>query len=290
MITPKPLAPGEFLLDWSFDKIDPAAALRAGARGAFRYSAGAASDPKHPSYPSVAKKLITPREFARFIAVGAHILASDEWYATRPTEGPAAAVDDANAACTLWHNCGLARGASISVAIDFALSAEHFPQVDAYLDAYAKVAAGYGYQLVQAYAGTPYLRHRLGTITPPVNGYGHRPSAGSWSDDGLPYQPNTKTRRRRARLVRRALEVTPARVWQDGNTWAHGGADEDLILRVPVGSHQEALAGNPKPPPPPPPPPHHLRPARFLVSPDHHYRLGIDDSGAIFTEKDGKRL
>lgn len=254
------LDPGTIGLDWSYSRPALAVAYQSGARFVLRYSAGAASDPGHPSHALNAGKLITPTEHAALLAAGFDVIANDEWYESRVTEGSAAGRQDGAAALRLWRSCGHAKGSTIYVSWDQGVSASKFPAVAAYL--YGFRAALAGYYKVDLYAGTPALRDMLrrGLIR-----YGWRPNAGSWSGDGLPYQPDTSTPAKRAALVQQALKATPAHIWQTGNYWFNKSADENVIVRSPVGSHLEALAtvkpvprhrrgpGNPAPVKPPTP-------------------------------------
>lgn len=239
------LAPGDLGIDYSYGRPSLSAAVKAGAKFVLRYSAGAASAPSHPSHSANAGKLITPSEFRAILAAGLDIIANDEWYTTRITEGGTAGRQDGAAALALWRSCGLARGASIYVSWDAAVVSSRFASVAAYLVAYQKALAGY--YLVDMYAGTPALRDML---TRKAIRYGWRPNAGSWSNDGLPYQPNVSTPARRAALVAQALKATPAHIWQTGNYWFDKTADENILVRVPVGSHREAATPAPTPPAP----------------------------------------
>ncbi|HET6915398.1 MAG TPA: glycoside hydrolase domain-containing protein [Acidimicrobiales bacterium] len=252
------LQPGDLGIDWSFATLQPQAVKKAGAKFVIRYSAGAASDPRSGSHSSVEGKLITPAEFQALVTAGLDVIANDEWYETRITEGASAGDADAKAAGALWKSCGLAQGASIFVSWDSAPVRSKFLAVARYARAYSKALAQYGY-LLDGYAGTPFLRF---AIKHALYRYGWRPNAGSWSNDGIPYQPDMTTPDKRAAFVRLACRKTPAHIAQTGNYWFGNQADEDVILRVPVGSHLEALAGDrpkrhPKPKPDPHPRAHH---------------------------------
>ena len=69
--------------------------------------------------------------------------------------------------------------------------------------------------------------------------FGWRAMADSWSGNGDWYQPGGDWLASAQRLA----EVSPAHLGQNGNRWYDGEADEDVILRLPVGSHLEAVAG-----------------------------------------------
>jgi hypothetical protein len=169
---------------------------------------------------------------------------------------------------------------------------------DAYLRAYRTALAGY-YRL-GGYAGTVYLRHALAAK---IIDYGWRPNAGSWSNDGLPYQPDTSTAAKRQLLAVAALKATPAAIWQTGNYWWSKGADECMILR-PAGSHLQALgvkapvvaakpakpAPKPAPKPTPHPAPHYPAPAgnaKALVSTDRGWAYIPTDDGRIDVRHNG---
>lgn len=226
------LTAGALGIDYSMARPAHAEIAHAGGRFVVRYSAGAGMAHNPATHP----KLITPPEFTQLLANGFDVIANSEWYETRVTEGAPAGAADGQADLALWRSCGLARGASIYVSWDTLPVQAVWPDVDAYLAAYDKALGGYYH--VDAYAGTPYLRHALakGLIR-----YGWRPNAGSWSNDGLPYQPDTSTPAKRAALVAAAAKATPARIWQTGNYWFSRSADENLIIRGPVGSHYDAL-------------------------------------------------
>lgn len=256
------LAPGDLILDWSDARLDPAAVARAGAAAGIRYSAGAATDPRNPSHGANAKKIITDREFARFEQAGLDLLAVDEWYATRAQEGAAAGELDGKAAAAHWRRCGYAEHAAIYSAWDTAPVPALWPAVDAYSARFEHVIREEGGYQFGTYAGSPYLAHRAAKFGA---GALWRPMAPAWSNDGLPWRPNTRTARRRRKLVAAALQATPARIVQNGNTWYGLGADENLVIKVPIGTHREALAGRHHQPPPAPHPQPHPRGAHRLV-------------------------
>ncbi len=237
------LTAGSVGIDYSSARPSLTEAVNSGATFVLRYSAGAANHPNNPSHAKNADKLITPGEFAELIAAGLDVIANSEWYETRITEGAAAGDEDAAADLALWRSCGLAEGSSIYVSWDASPDPGQWPAVDAYLQAYE--ARLHGYYHADCYAGTPYLHHAKAAN---IVRYGWRPNAGSWSNDGLPYQPADHGRP----LLGQARDSTLAAIWQTGNWWFGQNADEDLILRVPCGSHRQQS----HPPAPPPPPPH----------------------------------
>lgn len=243
------LKPGDILIDYSYGRPSLAGAARSGAKGAIRYSAGLASDPGHPSHHLNAGKLISPGEFAAILAAGLDVVANDEWYESRVAEGYAAGYADGQAALKVWKSCGLARGATIYVSWDTFPAQANWVKVGRYVRGFRKALGGQ-YD-VDAYAGTGFLKW---AISKALVKYGWRPNAGSWSGDGLPYQPDTSTAAKRLALVQLGRSKTPAHIWQTGNYWFNKTADENLVLRTPVGSHLEAVAAS-KPTPVPPPVP-----------------------------------
>lgn len=234
------LAPGDLLIDFSglrLDEAKVAAFVKANGKGFIRYSAGAASDPGNPNHSAVAWKLISPAEF-KFLTQHGDVIANDEWFESRVTQGWSAGHADGLAAARLWKQCGLGRGATIYVSWDQFPAKASWVKVGRYVRGYRKALAGY--YNIDAYAGTGFLRW---AIKNKFIRFGWRPNAGSWSVDGLPYQPDTSTPAKRAALVKLARSKSPAHLWQTGNYWFDKNADEDLVVRVPVGSHFEALAG-----------------------------------------------
>jgi hypothetical protein len=211
---------------------DPA---RSGARFIVRYSAGAASDPSHPSHEAVSWKLCGLGELRDIVAAGYDFVANSEWTASRATEGARAGAEDGAADRTFWSDRGLARGASIYVSWDTGQpSSDRHPQLAAYLAAYERALGGKYH--ADLYAGDIAISAMLdlGRIR-----YGWRAMADSWSGNGDFYQPGTRWKA----AARRLAEVSDAHVWQNGNRWYDDGADEDVILKLPIGSHNEALAG-----------------------------------------------
>jgi hypothetical protein len=226
------LNPGDLGIDFSDAAIAPAQAKKDGAAFALRYSAGAGN-----ASPKTQHKLCKPGEIPAFEAAGEDFVANSEWYESRITEGAAAGAADGAADLGFWKMRGYAKGATIYVSWDAHPDPKLFDAVAAYLNAYG--AALGGYYKVGLYGGTPALREMLrrGVVSKTW-----RSNAGSWSDDGLPYQPSTSTAAKRAALVALALAATPANLWQTGNYWYSKGADENLVLRAPIGSHLEAKA------------------------------------------------
>lgn len=240
-MTYRPLQPGDLGIDYSGAHPAPATTVTNGGRFILRYSAGVGN-----SQPSTAWKLCGPHEIAHAVAAGLDFIANSEWYATRITEGKTAGAADGHADLAFWQSRGLARGATIYVSWDSDPSRAKWRKVDAYLAAYGNALNGF--YRVDCYAGTKYLRHAL---RKKLIRYGWRPNAGSWSGDGLPYQPSKQ--QIADLLLGKAQSATPAHIWQTGNYWYGKTADENVILRAPVGSHLEAVhATDPAPTPIPP--------------------------------------
>lgn len=224
---------GDVGVDYSGLRPDPAQLVKDGAKFILRYSAGAGN-----ADPATQWKLCGPGEINAALAAGLDFVANCEWYESRITEGADAGAADGAADLDFWQTRGLNKGASIYVSWDANPDPAKWPLVDAYLTAYNKALAGH--YRVDCYAGTPYLKHAKakGLIR-----YGWRPNAGAWSGDGLPYQPANHG----IDNITDALAATPAHIWQTGNYWYSKNADENVILRSPVGSHRDAAAVPPKP-------------------------------------------
>lgn len=224
--------PGTLGLDWSGARPASSDVYRNGARLVTRYSAGVGN-----TQPATQWKLCRKGEIADHIKAGLDFLANSEWYESRITEGAAAGLADGKADLAFWRSRGYAKGAGIAVSWDADPVRSRWDAAVAYLRAYGQGLGGY--YVVGAYAGTPFLRYALskGVIV-----FGWRPNAGSWSNDGLPYQPSTRTAAERSALVARAVAATPAHLLQTGNYWYSKGADENLVLRSGLPTHRAALA------------------------------------------------
>jgi len=206
---------------------DPA---RSGAKFVIRYSAGAGNDRRGTQW-----KLCGTDELRRLLAAGYDVIANSEWSASRVTEGAAAGTADGAADLAFWKARGLAKGASIYVSWDAGKpNHDRHAGLAAYLAAYGKALADHYH--VDLYAGDLAIADMLkrGLIR-----YGWRAMSDSWSSNGRFYMPgsNWKT------VAAKVAKVSPAHIWQNGNRWYKGEADEDVILRLPVGSHREALSG-----------------------------------------------
>jgi LysM repeat protein len=212
-----------------------AAPARQGAKFIMRYSAGAASAPTHPSHASVAWKLCGADELNQIVAAGYDFLANSEWTTGRITQGGAAGEEDGLADRKFWSHRGLARGASIYVSWDEAQPAtDKHGKVAEYLLAYQDALDGKYH--ADLYAGDVAISAMLdrGVIR-----YGWRAMSDAWSGNGSFFQPGTNWKA----VAQQVAQVSEAHLWQNGNAWFHGGADEDVILKLPIGSHLEALGG-----------------------------------------------
>jgi glycoside hydrolase-like protein len=223
-------------IDYAGARPDPADVAKNGGKFILRYSAGAASATSHPSYDDVKWKLCGPGEIAAAVKAGLDFIANSEWYQSRVTEGASAGKADGTADLAFWKSRGLAKGASIYVSWDEGQPATgKHGALAAYLTAYEKALGGY--YRADLYAGDVALAAMLAKE---LIRYGWRAEADSWSADGSYYKPGTTWKTVAAKVA----TVSPAHIWQDGNTWYSNGADEDVILRLPVGSHLEALQGD----------------------------------------------
>lgn len=212
---------------------------RWGGKFVIRYSAGAGNHVEATQW-----KLCRPDEFRALVAAGYDVIANSEWYESRATEGAAAGKADGAADLAFWKSCGLAKGASIYVSWDEGQpDASKHDELAAYLRAYEQALGGYYH--VDLYAGDVAIAAMLkaGVIR-----YGWRAMSDSWSDNGSFYMPGSGWKAEAAKVAK----VSPAHIWQNGNRWYNGQADENVILRTPVGSHLEA-GKSPQPGPKPKP-------------------------------------
>ena len=206
---------------------DPA---KFGAKFIIRYSAGVGNDNANTQW-----KLCGRNELHSLVAAGYDFVANSEWTEGRIEEGATAGREDGLADLAFWQSRGLARTASIYVSWDRGQPnvAQH-NAVAQYLAAYDAALGGYYH--VDLYAGDVAIAamQRANVIR-----YGWRGMADSWSGNGDWYQPGDDW----LAAAKRLAEVSPAHLAQNGNRWYDGQADEDVILRLPVGSHLEALTG-----------------------------------------------
>lgn len=288
--------PGDKGCDYSAFRLKPGqTAQKEAGKFVTRYTAGAATNPAHPSHYLNAAKIITPSEFKAIIALGWDIVANDEWYTNRVTEGYQAGLQDGAASGHMWHACGLAKGSSIYCSWDEFPAANKFNAVGQYLLGFQKAIDPFGY-FVDLYAGDPALRAMQARH---IIRYGWRPEADSWSGKASFYRTGN---------WQAVAKVSPAHVWQNGYTWFNNQADEDVVLRAPIGSHRDAIqAAHPSNPTPPPikppapapspapapkpvpaptpapvPAPHPVPDApRLLLSPNGQHSLIVSDEGHL---------
>lgn len=205
--------------------------VRFGAKFIIRYSAGAGN-----SNPATQWKLCGSDELRAAIGAGLDFVANSEWTEGRIEEGAAAGHADGLADLAFWQSRGLARAASIYVSWDRSQpNVGMHAAVTQYLTAYEAALGGYYH--VDLYAGDVAIAAMLDAR---VIRYGWRAMADSWSNNGSWYQPEGNW----LDTAKRLAEKSPAHLVQNGNRWYDGEADENVILRLPVGSHLEALAAS----------------------------------------------
>lgn len=203
-----------------------------------RYSAGAGNTAHATQW-----KLCEIDELHKLLALGYDFVANSEWSEDRIESGAAAGRADGIADLAFWKARGLAKGSSIYVSWDKASSPHLYDAVDAYLAAYNTALAGYYHGDLYGDDKAIAEMKRRGRIR-----YGWRSMSDSFSDDGHFYRPGSDW----ADAATKVAAVSQAHVWQDGNTAFSGGADEDVILRLPIGSHLEQAGGSTTPAPRPP--------------------------------------
>ncbi|BCJ39812.1 hypothetical protein GCM10010168_26720 [Actinoplanes ianthinogenes] len=203
-----------------------------GAKFIIRYSAGAGSKLAKTQW-----KLCGKDELRRLLDAGYDVIANSEWYESRVTEGREAGAADGAADLAFWRKRGLARGASIYVSWDEGQPNRHeHDRLAAYLTAYQKALDGrYHVDLYAGDVAIAAMRSR-GLIR-----YGWRAMSDAWSDNGHFYKPGADWRD----YAEKVRQVSKAHIWQNGNRWFKGQADENVILRLPVGSHREAAGEAP---------------------------------------------
>lgn len=217
-------------IDYSALRPDPHDVAANGARFVIRYSAGAESGTARMQW-----KLCGSGEIAAAVAAGLDFVANSESYGERPTEGAASGRADGAADREFWQSRGLAEGAAIYVSWDADPQPAQYDAVAAYLSAYGEALGG-AYR-VGLYGGDHAIAEmrRRGVIA-----FGWRSMSDAFSADGSYYQPGARWQEVAAEVA----AVSSANLWQDGNRWYGSQADEDVVLRPPIGSHLEA-AGMP---------------------------------------------
>lgn len=204
---------------------------KSGAQFMIRYSAGAGNADADTQW-----KLCGGDELRALVAAGYDFIANSEWAEGRIEAGAAAGSADGLADLAFWQSRGLAQTASIYVSWDRGQpNPGQHAAIAEYLTAYEAALGGYYH--VDLYAGDLAI---AAMQQAKVIRYGWRAMSDSWSGNGDFYQPGDGW----LASAKRLAEVSPAHLAQNGNRWYDGQADEDVILRLPVGSHLEALAGS----------------------------------------------
>jgi hypothetical protein len=240
-------AAGTYGID-SASSVDGAVAFQTGSRFQLRYSAGAGN-----SVSATQWKLCKPGEIASILATGQDFVANSEWYEDRVTEGAAAGDQDGAADLAFWSSHGLAPGSTIYPSWDRDPDPAKYQAVADYLGHYNAALRG-EYVGNGMYAGADALRYlqQHGLIQ-----HAWIPEATSWS--GLPgwyYQPTKAQLAETTAAVAKLVPGIASSIWQNGNHWFNGQADEDIVVvGGPIGSHNEAKGGAPAPTPPPAPAP-----------------------------------
>ncbi len=202
---------------------------RFGATFVVRYSAGVGNNVSATQW-----KLCGRSELHSLVGAGLDFIANSEWTEGRVEEGAAAGHADGLADLAFWQSRGLARTASIYVSWDRGQpNPGAHAAVAQYLAAYEAALGGYYH--VDLYAGDVAIAAMLHAH---VIRYGWRAMADSWSGDGSWYRPGNNW----LNAAKQLATKSPAHLVQNGNVWYGGQADENVVLRLPVGSHLEALA------------------------------------------------
>lgn len=196
-------------------------------RFCFRYSAGVGN-----VSPKTQWKLCEIDEIHRIVADGCDFVANSEWYGDRITEGAQSGFADGTADLQFWKARGLNKGAVIYVSYDAPQPIpSEYANIASYLRAY-KDALG-GYYRVGIYAGDTVIRYVLALK---ITTFAWRAMSDAWSDNGNYYMPGSAWRTT-AEMVQK---VSQACIWQTGNNWdGNSEIDQDVILRLPIGSHLE---------------------------------------------------
>lgn len=202
-------------IDYSFARPGLAEAVKDGAAGAFRYIC--------PDLPNTHGKILTAAERDAILHAGLDLVLNFEWYATRCLEGHAAGLEDGKTALAMARALGYPAGAAIYFSVD--TDTHNYAAIDAYFAAVWSVLAGH--YAVGAYGSYDVVAHLLAKG---LAKFGWQTLA--WSN---------------------GKRDPGAVVYQDGASWFHGSADEDLVTG-PVGSWKQT-APTPTPPKPPTPTP-----------------------------------
>lgn len=243
--------------------------------GVMRYSSGAGN-----TVDATQWKLCKLGELHSLVALGYDVIANSEWTINRIEAGATAGHVDGVADLAFWKARGLAKGASIYVSWDKASSSSKYDAVAAYLAAYESALAGYYHADLYGDDEAIAEMKRRGRIR-----YGWRSMSDSFSNDGKFYRPGSNW----ATAATKVAAVSQAHIWQDGNTAFNNGADENVILRLPIGSHLEqgAVATPPVSVPPKAPTPPKAPPAK---APTKTYYVKAGDSMSSIAAAHGMTL
>lgn len=208
-----------------------------GLKFIMRYSAGVASNPSHADHHRNAWKLCGLDEIKNAVAAGVDFVAISEWYQTRVLEGYNKGFADGTADLAFWKARGLAKGAAIYYAFDASQPAvASHAGLGEYLRGVAE--AQQGYYVPALYAGNTAVdaMFAAGRIR-----FGCLAMSRAWSP-GIPftYKPGLNN----VNDAKKIAPLTRACLLQNGNRHWGTSTDEDIILRLPIGSHMEAIRHN----------------------------------------------
>lgn len=210
-------------IDFSGARPGARAIKAAGAEGVLRYISA--------NVPSTAWKRATKTELQSYLSAGIDVILNFEWYEGRMLEGARAGAIDGKTALSAAKSLGYPKGATIYFSHD--TSARNDTAVKAYLKAAETAMLGYyevdiysGYYVVEMALSAGRARYGWQTL--------------AWSNG----------------------KIGRAHLYQNGKMWFAKGADEDVVLRKPLGSWLETLIARtpvnkptPKPVPKPVPKP-----------------------------------
>jgi hypothetical protein len=227
-------------IDFADAHVDLNDAKQQGAKFIIRYSAGAASVEGHPSYDAVKWKLCGLDEIHNAVAAGLDFFANSEWTVDRVTQGYAAGKEDGVADLAFWKARGLNPGSAVYYSWD---KTQPDPSKYSGLKDYLRGVedAFSGYYEVGLYAGDMAIEVMMNSG---VIKFGWLAMSESWSSPlRFTYKPGNKWYESAQVIVGQ----TRANIFQNGNTWYGGGADENVILHIPAGSHLTATGSVPAP-------------------------------------------
>lgn len=252
------LAVGNKLIDFSGLRPSVASLKANKCPGVFRYLA----PPKSVS-PASQWKIITKAEFDSYIKAGIEVHLNWEWYQGRMLEGAKAGTQDGAYAYAAARALGYAKGATIYLSHD--TSTRNDLQCAAYIRAFFAAQKGY-YEARAPYSGIGMVEamHKMGL------------AVRIWQT--LAWSNGKKS--------------AYANVYQNGHTWYNKQADEDVVMKLPLGGHLATLAATkPVVPPKPVPKPVALpytagAHQNLLTDLSRRYALVINDDGSVEVHKD----